>query len=69
MHSSFLNIFYVGVISPTEGKVIINGKNIAKHLQCIRNNLGLCPQENIVFPDLSVFEQLKFFGLVSIHLK
>lgn len=54
-----------GVISPTEGKVIINGKNIAKHLQCIRNNLGLCPQENIVFPDLSVFEQLKFFGLLK----
>nr|XP_034183985.1 retinal-specific phospholipid-transporting ATPase ABCA4-like [Osmia lignaria] len=54
-----------GVISPTEGKVLINGRNIAKHLEVIRNDLGLCPQENMVFPDLSVFEQLEFFGLLK----
>jgi ABC-type multidrug transport system ATPase subunit len=27
--------------------------------------MGLCPQENMVFPDLNVFEQIEFFGLVS----
>ncbi|KOC60391.1 ABC transporter A family member 6 [Habropoda laboriosa] len=54
-----------GVISATSGKVLINGKNIQKHLEFIRNDLGLCPQENIVFPDLSVFEQLQFFGLLK----
>ncbi|CAK9811271.1 Phospholipid-transporting ATPase ABCA3 [Anthophora quadrimaculata] len=54
-----------GVISATEGKVLINGKNIEKHLELIRNDLGLCPQENMVFPDLSVFEQLEFFGLLK----
>ncbi|XP_076622006.1 phospholipid-transporting ATPase ABCA3 [Colletes latitarsis] len=51
-----------GVISATEGNVIINGKNIKKHLDSIRNDLGLCPQENMIFPDLNVFEQLEFFG-------
>ncbi|XP_076762980.1 ATP-binding cassette sub-family A member 17 [Xylocopa sonorina] len=54
-----------GVISATTGKVLINGKNIAENLQLIRNDLGLCPQENMVFPDLSVFEQLEFFGLLK----
>ncbi|XP_017755068.1 PREDICTED: ATP-binding cassette sub-family A member 1-like [Eufriesea mexicana] len=54
-----------GVTSATEGKVLINGKNITKDLQSIRNDLGLCPQENMVFPDLSVFEQLEFFGLLK----
>ncbi|XP_076395704.1 phospholipid-transporting ATPase ABCA3 isoform X2 [Megachile rotundata] len=54
-----------GVISPTEGKVLINGKSIAKHLDVIRNDLGLCPQENMVFPDMSVSEQLEFFGLLK----
>lgn len=32
----------------------------------IRNDLGLCPQENMVFPDLNVFEQIEFFGQVRI---
>ncbi|XP_076238688.1 ATP-binding cassette sub-family A member 17 isoform X2 [Calliopsis andreniformis] len=54
-----------GVISPTEGTVLINGKSIKKHLDIIRNDLGLCPQENMVFPDLSVVEQLQFFGLLK----
>ncbi|XP_011050473.1 PREDICTED: ATP-binding cassette sub-family A member 1-like isoform X1 [Acromyrmex echinatior] len=54
-----------GVTSETEGKVFINGKNIRKHLNSIRNDLGLCPQENMVFPDLNVFEQIEFFGLLK----
>ncbi|XP_076644769.1 phospholipid-transporting ATPase ABCA3 [Halictus rubicundus] len=51
-----------GVINATEGKVFINGKDIATHLETIRNDLGLCPQENMVFPDLNVYEQLEFFA-------
>ncbi|XP_039306572.1 retinal-specific phospholipid-transporting ATPase ABCA4 [Solenopsis invicta] len=54
-----------GVISETEGNVFINDKNIRIHLDSIRNNLGLCPQENMVFPDLNVFEQIEFFGLLK----
>ena len=54
-----------GVISATEGKVVINGQSITKHLESIRKDLGLCPQENMVFPDLNVFEQLEFFGLLK----
>lgn len=61
----FIICFCIGVISATEGTVLINGKNIEKHLDFIRNDLGLCPQENMVFPDLNVLEQLEFFGLVS----
>lgn len=52
------------MISPTGGTVLINGKNITKDLDSIMNDLGLCPQDDILFPDLSVFEQLLFFGLV-----
>jgi len=61
-----LYLCFIGVTSETEGKVFINGKNIRKHLNNIRNDLGLCPQENMVFPDLNVFEQIEFFGLVRI---
>ncbi|EFN83263.1 ATP-binding cassette sub-family A member 3 [Harpegnathos saltator] len=54
-----------GVTSQTEGKVFINGKNIVEHLKIIRDDLGLCPQENMVFPDLNVFEQIEFIGLLK----
>lgn len=61
-----MDLCSIGVTSITEGKVFINGKNIEKHMNSIRNELGLCPQENMVFPDLNVFEQIEFFGLVRI---
>ncbi|XP_035743056.1 phospholipid-transporting ATPase ABCA1-like [Vespa mandarinia] len=54
-----------GVITETEGKVFINGKNLKHNLDEIRNDLGLCPQENMLFPDLNVFEQIEFFGLLK----
>ncbi|KAG7200279.1 hypothetical protein KM043_017746 [Ampulex compressa] len=54
-----------GLTSETEGKVFINGKNVKKDLEIIQNDLGLCPQENMVFPDLNVFEQIQFFGLLK----
>ncbi|XP_043500226.1 ATP-binding cassette sub-family A member 7-like [Polistes fuscatus] len=53
------------VTNETEGKIFINGKNLKHHLNEIRNDLGLCPQENIVFPDLNVFQQIEFFGLLK----
>ncbi|XP_017876215.1 ABC transporter A family member 1-like [Ceratina calcarata] len=54
-----------GMVSLTEGKVLINGKNVMNDLQDIRNDLSLCPQENIVFPLLTVSEQLEFFAMLK----
>lgn len=53
-----------GVISSTEGTVIINGQNVKDDLDEVRMNLGLCPQENMMFPDLTPLEQVRLFGLV-----
>lgn len=55
-----------GLLSPTEGTVFIGGKNIGKEMNKIVTDLGLCPQEDILFPDLNVFEQLQFFCMVNI---
>ncbi|KAK2576776.1 hypothetical protein KPH14_005420 [Odynerus spinipes] len=54
-----------GVRNETEGRIFINGKNLKHNLEAVRNDLGLCPQENMVFPDLNVFEQIEFFGLLK----
>lgn len=31
----------------------------------IRENLGLCPQHNMLFDKMTVFEHLKFFGMLK----
>ncbi|XP_025602069.2 phospholipid-transporting ATPase ABCA1-like [Athalia rosae] len=54
-----------GLTSPSSGTVIVDGKNLETDLQAIRNDLGMCPQENLVFPELTVAEQLRLFGLLK----
>lgn len=53
-----------GLTSSTEGMVFVNGQNVQYELDAVRRNLGLCPQENMVFPDLTVYQQVVFFGMV-----
>lgn len=52
------------MISPSDGVVMINGKDISKDMQSIISDIGLCPQDDMLFPDLNVFQQLLFFGMV-----
>lgn len=54
-----------GLLSPTEGMVLINGKKASDEMDDIISDLGLCPQEDMLFPDLNVFEQIEFFGLLK----
>ncbi|XP_033219403.1 phospholipid-transporting ATPase ABCA1-like isoform X2 [Belonocnema kinseyi] len=54
-----------GLLSPTKGMVLINGKNISDEMDTIVTDLGICPQEDILFPDLNIFEQIEFFALLK----
>ncbi|XP_072399805.1 phospholipid-transporting ATPase ABCA3-like isoform X2 [Diabrotica undecimpunctata] len=51
-----------GMISPTNGTAIINGHDIRSDIGGVRNSLGLCPQHNIIFDELTVEEHLYFFS-------
>lgn len=62
-------MFFKGVYSPSEGEVEVNGWNIATHLRKAREELGLCPQHNMFFVDLTVIQHLLFFGQVGAVLK
>ena len=53
-----------GLFSPTAGDAKINGYNIRSDMTKARDSLGLCPQHNMLFPSLTVFEHLIFFGMV-----
>lgn len=49
----------------TSGSIKMNGKDISYHMDEIRKSLGLCPQHNLLFTDLTVGEHLLFFAKVG----
>ena len=50
-----------GLFTPTSGSATINGKDIHANMDSIRENMGLCPQHDILFDRLTVEEHLEFF--------
>lgn len=51
---------------PTDGEVVISGRSTKNGLKKVLKSIGSCPQENMIFPKLSVFQQVKFFAMVRI---
>lgn len=51
-----------GMTEATGGDVSIYGFLLSEQLPAIRQLTGLCPQTNVLFPNLSVREHLVFFG-------
>ncbi|CAL8083288.1 unnamed protein product [Orchesella dallaii] len=51
-----------GLFAPTGGTATVNGYDITTELEAVRDNLGLCPQHNMLFDKLTVSEHLRFFG-------
>ncbi len=50
------------LILPTDGKITINGLDIAKDRQKIKEILNVSPQETAIAPNLSVKENLEFMA-------
>ena len=52
-----------GLMKPDDGEVIINGHKISgEGADIIRTKVGVCPQNIIVWPKLTCFEQLVFIA-------
>ena len=51
-----------GLAEPSDGKILINGLDIVKETKEARKFIGFCPQFNLLFDDLTVYEHLKFFA-------
>uniref|UniRef100_UPI00398EA350 retinal-specific phospholipid-transporting ATPase ABCA4 isoform X2 n=1 Tax=Pristiophorus japonicus TaxID=55135 RepID=UPI00398EA350 len=51
----------IGLFPPTSGTAIINGKDIRTDIDTIRENIGMCPQHNILFNNLTVAEHILFY--------
>lgn len=51
-----------GMFSPTSGTAYLNGHDIRTDIEGVRQSLGLCPQHNVLFDEMTVTEHLKFFA-------
>uniref|UniRef100_T1IS52 Uncharacterized protein n=1 Tax=Strigamia maritima TaxID=126957 RepID=T1IS52_STRMM len=50
-----------GLITPSKGTARIYGFDIRHEMTGVRTSLGLCPQHDVLFPELTVQEHLQFF--------
>ena len=50
-----------GLFPPTSGTAEVNGFDIRSNFDKIRSSLGICPQFDVLFDELTVEEHLKFF--------
>ncbi|KAJ8624155.1 hypothetical protein MRB53_032685 [Persea americana] len=55
----------VGLLPPTSGDALVFGKNITTEMDEIRKGLGVCPQNDILFPELTVKEHLEIFAILK----
>jgi len=52
-----------GLIPADGGTAIIEGMDIREDMDEIRKNLGVCPQHDVLFPELTVEEHLSMFAM------
>ncbi|XP_044505775.1 ABC transporter A family member 1 isoform X2 [Mangifera indica] len=55
----------VGLLPPTSGDALVFGKNVVTDMDEIRKELGVCPQQDILFPELTVREHLEMFAILK----
>jgi ATP-binding cassette, subfamily A (ABC1), member 3 len=54
-----------GLITPTSGTMNIFGRDVSTQLGEVRKDLGVCPQHNVLWPELTVREHLQIFSEIK----
>ena len=54
-----------GMFSPSSGLVSVNGFDVSTQTKLARKSLSLCPQENIIFTELTVSQHLWLFAMLK----
>jgi ABC-type multidrug transport system ATPase subunit len=54
-----------GLITATSGDAIIAGASVNQQMQDIRHSLGVCPQHNVLYDSLTVYEHLVHFATLK----
>ena len=51
-----------GLLEPTQGFAELDGIDILRNQEAFRENLGVCPQHNVLFDYLTVREHLELYA-------
>jgi ATP-binding cassette, subfamily A (ABC1), member 3 len=51
-----------GLYMPSSGDATVQGKSIKTHMTEIRQRIGVCPQHDVLFAELTVIEHLQIFA-------
>ncbi len=54
-----------GVLPPSAGDARVRGASILDALPAIRRSLGVCPQFDILWPDITVAEHLQLYAAIK----
>lgn len=54
-----------GMFQPTSGTAFVNGYDIRTNMNEARSSIGICPQFDILFPNLTIEEHLYFFAAMK----
>ncbi|CCW65751.1 unnamed protein product [Phytomonas sp. EM1] len=54
-----------GMTEPDEGDCIVDGHSVVTELAAVRANIGLCPQHNTLWADLTCREHLELFAKIK----
>jgi len=54
-----------GLIPATSGGASLFGRDLETNLGAIRSDMGYCPQHDVLWPELTVAEHLRFFAAVK----
>lgn len=54
-----------GMFPPTSGTAIVNGSDIRTNISGARMSLGICPQHNVLFDEMSVADHIRFFTRIK----
>ena len=52
----------IGIIKADKGEISIFGKDMKKHGSEIKRHIGIVPQDIAIYPDLTAYENVEFFG-------
>ncbi|KAJ9595633.1 hypothetical protein L9F63_013185 [Diploptera punctata] len=51
-----------GILKPSRGTIIVGGYDILANVEKVRLSMGLCPQHNVLFENLTAKDHLYFYG-------
>ena len=54
-----------GLLPPTSGDARVRGLSMTRDMSGIRQHMGLCPQHDTLWPELTVTEHLELFGVLK----